>query len=309
MSPRDEARFELLCDRLNEGDAGTLAELWDLAAGDPARELEVELLEHRDPAMDRPLEGADAELLERTLGRVLGQERPPLGRRRPPRGARRSMKALLVAVAVLVLSGLVAAQYWRQETEMPPAPAEPMVPLPVQAPDETTAPETPPVELAPADTPTPAEDTFERAEPAEPEDYDRPARSPLTAAELFERAGQARRQARSEEAGRLYRRLQARYPESPEALASRLSLARLLASSLHDPRAALAQLDGYLERASDGVLAPECRYQRALVLRRLGRQDAEMQALTESLARDPESVYAVPARRRLDELQAAGEDE
>lgn len=310
MSPRDEARFELLCDHLVAGDTSTMDELCSLAAGDPALELELELLENRDEDLSRPLEGADAALLERTLGRVLSQGRAPV------RSHRRPMKVMLIAAAVVVLSGLVAAQVLR-ESGAPaevgtadasegaiedPSPAGPSARAPALDAGESSVVDG---ELDEAEIGVEVE---AEGDPAEVDVVvDAPPARVLSALELFERAGHARGEGRAADAARLYRRLQARYPGSQEALASRLSLARLLSSSLREPRAALAQLDAYLARAGDGVLAPECRYQRILVLRTLGRRDAEERALVESLARDPGSVYAGPVGRRLEELRDTSE--
>ncbi|NOY94066.1 MAG: tetratricopeptide repeat protein, partial [Deltaproteobacteria bacterium] len=122
-------------------------------------------------------------------------------------------------------------------------------------------------------------------------------------------AGRARREGHARQAARLYRELSARHGASPEALASRLSLARLLLTRLHDPRGALRELDAYLRQAPHGPVAPECRYQRTLALRRLGRTEEEQRALRRSLREDPRSVYATAVRRRLDELNGGGAGE
>jgi tetratricopeptide (TPR) repeat protein len=131
----------------------------------------------------------------------------------------------------------------------------------------------------------------------------RGAQAPVTVAELFARANDARRQGELSEAVGLYRQLQQRFPGSREEVMSRVALARLMLDRLDDPQGALALFDRYLSASSNGTLAEEARLGKALALMRLGRHAEERQAWQKLLSAHPSSVYAERAQRRLAELR------
>ena len=322
MSPRDR-RFDELVDRWLGGDDSGLEQARELAASDPALALELRMLERTwGPA--RPLDESDEHMLERMIARAVPD---PAAQPSAPSAAHPPRELLRVAVAAMALLGFmgtVAAAYWagermgREEAAPPdpavpsiappdPAPPDPAVPSiapPDPAPPSTAPPTTapPPEPTAGSDDPPPNSETGSSSAEV---DRTRSRGGPATAAALFERAGQARRGGRPGLAARLYLQLQSRYPDSREGLTSRLSLARLQLSQLHDPRAAIRQLDGYLRRAPTGPLAPECEHQRAMAFRQLGQTVRERQALERLIRAHPGSVYVPVARRRLRELAAS----
>ncbi len=128
-----------------------------------------------------------------------------------------------------------------------------------------------------------------------------PADSPVTAAELFRDANAERRAGNIGSAIDLYRSLQKRYPDAPEAQAARVSLGRLLLDRQGDANGALAQFDAYLKGApADGwTLAEEARVGRALAFEKLGQKDDERRAWEELAARHPQSLHVTRARERL----------
>jgi tetratricopeptide (TPR) repeat protein len=131
----------------------------------------------------------------------------------------------------------------------------------------------------------------------------RGGQAPVTVAELFARANDARRQGELSEAVGLYRQLQQRFPGSREEVMSRVALARLMLDRLDDPQGALVLFDRYLGASSNGTLAEEARLGKALALMRLGRHAEERQAWQKLLSAHPSSVYAERAQRRLAELR------
>ncbi|MFZ5897174.1 MAG: tetratricopeptide repeat protein [Myxococcota bacterium] len=109
---------------------------------------------------------------------------------------------------------------------------------------------------------------------------------------LFSSANSARRAGDVTRARELYSRLQRKFPGSPEASLSRVTLSTLLLSS--DPAAALAGFDSYL--ASSGPLAAEALVGRARALRALGRNAESLRVWNQVQTRYPTSVYAEQAR-------------
>ncbi len=120
----------------------------------------------------------------------------------------------------------------------------------------------------------------------------------LDARQLFVAAGQARRAGDFVAAARIYRELQARYPGSPEATLSFLSLGDLSLSQGR-PSQALVQFDAYLA-SGDTMMAEEALVGRARVLARLGRTEDERAAWRALLSRFPQSDYRWRAQQRLD---------
>jgi hypothetical protein len=124
----------------------------------------------------------------------------------------------------------------------------------------------------------------------------------LTAAELFARANDARKNGDSEAALRTYRELQKLHPTSAEAVTSRVSLGRLLLDRLGDPTGARKEFSAYLAAAPGGTLDEEARVGLALASAKLGDVDGERSAWRSLLAKHPDSVQADRARKRLEEL-------
>jgi len=127
--------------------------------------------------------------------------------------------------------------------------------------------------------------------------------APVTAADLFARANDARRHGELSDAVGLYRQLQQRFPGSREEVMARVALARLMLDRLEDPQGALALFDRYLGANPNGTLALEARLGKALALMRLGRRAEERQAWQKLLSAHPNSIYADRAERRLAELR------
>src|SRR4030095_10660429 len=110
---------------------------------------------------------------------------------------------------------------------------------------------------------------------APPEKKASPSAAPSAAA-LFASANQARRAGHRGEALRLYRELERRYPDSPEAKLSHAIVGRMLLDG-DDPGAALGEFDRYLGQ-SDASLSEEALVGRALALQKLGRKAEERAA-------------------------------
>jgi|GEM_PF-1815020 len=136
-----------------------------------------------------------------------------------------------------------------------------------------------------------------------------PADSPVTAAELFRDANAERRAGDIGKSIDLYRSLQKRYPDAPEAQAARVSLGRLLLDRQGDASGALAQFDAYLKSspADGGTLAEEARVGRALAFEKLGRKDEERRAWEELVSRHPQSLHLARAHERLGVLSGTGD--
>jgi outer membrane protein assembly factor BamD (BamD/ComL family) len=125
-----------------------------------------------------------------------------------------------------------------------------------------------------------------------------PPSEPTSAAELFSFANGARHRGDLGRSVSLYRRLQAEYPRSDEAVLSQVLLARIHLGR-GENGAALDQFDRYLRTAGDGSLVQEAMHGKAMALRRLGRASEERSVWHDLLRRFPDSVYAGVARERL----------
>ena len=133
---------------------------------------------------------------------------------------------------------------------------------------------------------------------AVPPAEDRPSmREAPTAATLFARASDLRRQGRVERAIETYRLLQQRYPRTREASLSFALVGRLQLESGR-PAQALVEFDRYLTSGTE-IAAEEALAGRAEALRRLGRKREEADAWRALLARFPGSIYAGQAQARL----------
>src|SRR5205807_5379185 len=98
-----------------------------------------------------------------------------------------------------------------------------------------------------------------------------------------------------------YRALLARYPTSPEAVASELAYGELQLGPLADPGGALRTFDRYV--AHGGPLAEEAAYGRVRALRALGREGAERSAIDAFLLAYPNGAAAVALRKRAREIE------
>jgi len=125
---------------------------------------------------------------------------------------------------------------------------------------------------------------------------------PSTAPALFAAANHARVSGRSDRALALYLRLQNEFPDSSEALTSRLSVGLLLLKEKR-PSEALEQFRAAARRGTGPTLA-EALWGQAVALRELGRGDEERSALRDLLRRFPDSAYAGSSQKRLRELDS-----
>jgi outer membrane protein assembly factor BamD (BamD/ComL family) len=124
----------------------------------------------------------------------------------------------------------------------------------------------------------------------------------LSAAELFARANDARRNGDPHDAVRLYRELQRLHPKSAEAITSHVTLGRLLLDRLDDAAGARKELAAYVAAAPMGTLDEEARVGLALAAAKLGDAAGERAAWQDLLAKHPDSVQADRAKKRLGEL-------
>jgi TolA-binding protein len=233
------------------------------------------------------------------------------------RARRRALIVGLAAAALFIASGALASVITGQSpwglivalaSDDTPAPspsvvarAKPRVPraAPVEAP-VVTPPSEPGSELAVATDQAASDAPLIAPQKGAPRADARPSVATPSAAELFASANQARTSKETRRAVELYRLLQQRYPRSPEAELSRVTLASLL---LHvgDARAALGAFDGYLS-SGKRPLESEALVGRALSLRALGLRDQEIAAWKLVLQRNPGTSYERRARERLSAL-------
>jgi TolA-binding protein len=204
-----------------------------------------------------------------------------------------SLASIAAAATVVMVKRDTAPPADRAPAEQAPAPSKPSKPGKVAAP--VARPE--PVVTPPA--------APESADAAPAEQVPKPALAETgSAAEVFSRANQARRDGKVREAARLYRVLQERYSGSGEELVSRVALGRLLLDRLGDGRGALVQFNSYLASPSTGALREEAMVGRALALGRTGRTSEERAAWRALLDAWPKSAHAKRAQARLAELDA-----
>jgi TolA-binding protein len=221
----------------------------------------------------------DSDLLDRVFEKALAEPLPSRDRK-PPR-------VLLIAVAAALVAAAAAAavRFSRPAPTPPPAADEPTLTLP-----EAPAPKTEP-KAAPSPEPEAEAET-----PEAPKSSATP-RVP-TAAELFASATRARHDKKDDEAIRLYRDLQRRYPDSREAKASRVVLGQLLLDRT-DPNQALGEFDRYLDGGAKGTVTEEALVGRATALQKLGKKSEERAAWQELLVKFPNSVHAARAKQRI----------
>ena len=117
----------------------------------------------------------------------------------------------------------------------------------------------------------------------------------------FDEANTARRAGDHGRAGRLYRELIARYPDSAEARTAQVALGRMLLDD-GDASSAIGCFDRTVH--AGGPLAEDAMLGRALALHRMGRPADEASAWGALLHTYPQSAHAARARQRLLELGA-----
>jgi TolA-binding protein len=153
--------------------------------------------------------------------------------------------------------------------------------------------------------PAPSDAAPDDAAPSEPTPSAAPHSSasapvPSSATELLSAAGRARRTGQAALAVELLQSLRSRYPNSPEAIASDITLGKLELER-GAAAAALSHFDDYLRRAAGGALAPEALWGRSQALTKLGRASEARTSLSQLLERYPSSPYASSARAKLGE--------
>jgi TolA-binding protein len=245
-------------------------------------------------AEDTALPG-DREATERVLARLL-RELPAQKTR-----SRRRVSVPLLAAALLVASAAAAtvlglrqrpgpARVNEQVSSVPPA----ATPLrqgwsgALAAPPEPSAqPAVPNVE-PPAPTPVASASNGTSS----------PSPMPASAAELLSAAGRARREGYAGQAITLLESLQARFPNSPEARASDITLGMLQLKS-GSASAARQHFERYLERSPQGALAVDALWGRAQALSAQGNEREARATLSTLLERFPNTAYASAARAKL----------
>jgi hypothetical protein len=105
------------------------------------------------------------------------------------------------------------------------------------------------------------------------------------------------------QAAGVYEKLQAAYPASSEAKATRVTLGELRLS-LGEPAAALRAFDAYLA-SGGGTLDQEAQDGRIRTLRALGRTEDERRAIQDYLRSYPNSLQAAGLQSRLRQMDAA----
>jgi hypothetical protein len=228
---------------------------------------------------------------------------------RPKRWTARRWATLAFAATLLLTTLGAATVLLRERGRAIPTPIDRGQRLHVQEPRESLTqgavnPTAPPASSENVEDPPPApRRVFDdsRVPPAAPRNGTKPDRARTagpTAADLFARANQLRRQDQAGEAATVYRELQRSFPGTAEEVASRVVLGRLLLDRLGDAHAALTQFDSYLAHPAPGSLREEALIGRAIALGRLGRSAEERLAWSALLEAYPRSTYAPRARSR-----------
>ena len=237
---------------------------------------------------------ADAVALALPAGRVVAL---------PVRVRRWRGRTLALAASLLLMASVASAAYWTVHLKAARHAAERAAWTPPAGATTRTL----PLPAGPAvDRLPPSRPTIEGRPTVAPASVQPPVRAPQTAAlspeTLLRDANEARRARHNDEAVRLYRGLQARFPSSREAVLSRLSLGNLLLSrgAFAD---ALEQFRAYARASGDGAeLAEEALLGEARALEALGRPADERAVWLALQARFPKSEYSWRARQRLREL-------
>jgi hypothetical protein len=266
-------------------------------------------------------ERADAGMLARMVLAAARAPAPPTRASSPGRllGRRLAFAALFLAIGSGVASAMWSLHARSKRATVAPVPeakrsgktSRPGIsqgPEPQQAPEPTPLPAEAP--LAPAIPKVQARAAARHGSPAAGGGADRHAPELLppgeatarSAGELFAKANRSRRAGDESAALTLYRELQDAFPESREALTSRVIVGQL-GLDQGNPAAALLSFRSYLSLSPAGTLAEEARWGCAEALMRLHRPAEEVKAWQDLLARHPASVHVPRARARLGELR------
>lgn len=244
-------------------------------------------------AMGSNARAGAASVREDALNRIaIAGARARLQEPRSRFGWRLGWLPLRLAVASVVLAAGLAGAAVTLRGPRPAPPAKDVEPTPKIV-AQTKASVAAPRAAAPNEPPAP-----EGAVAPPPQDHPAPREAP-TAAALFSRASDLRRQGRVEQAIDTYRLLQQRHPRTREASLS-FALSGRLQLERGRPAQALAEFDRYLTVGNQTTdVAEEALAGRAEALRRLGRRAEEAEAWRALLARFPGSIYAAQAHARL----------
>lgn len=243
---------------------------------------------------EEPASASDAALIDGALEQALVT---------PSAGAHPAVVVGGVAAVVVVAAVLL----WPSAPDPSPAPpvaaAAPDAPSPASAPASPQAAGEPERPRASVVEP-PVPDTSRKPpspEPAAPENTRVPEKR-ASLNDLLERA-QARRAAGAHsEAAQFYRRAIRSYPKVPAARRALVTLAELELTQLGRPAAALKTFERYLQHGKDPVLVQEAGYGRLRTLRKLGRSQAEAEAIASFLAAHPKSPYRNALQERQKKL-------
>ncbi len=279
------------CDacRLELGLAGVLKQ--DIKSSSHAGRLGVQ--------QDSAVEGALSAMLADQVLRVPTLRALPLTH---VRLRRRLGQRVLVGGLLFSLGAAAAVLVMRQLREVPAETTQPAASQSVSSPQGKNSTK---LELAPKPLSVPNEAKDEAVQGEAESDggklkelHPEPASATptgLSAAELFAEATKLRRARNTAQAAASYQTLQRTYPNSQEALVSRLAMGQLLLAD--QPSQALAQFDGYLKRG--GPLRVEALVGKARALDKLGNSQLARAIWTEVLESAPDSIYAEQARRHL----------
>jgi TolA-binding protein len=244
-------------------------------------------------AEDTVLPG-DHAATERVLSRLLTElpRKQSLGQKR--------FSVLLVAAALVVASAAAATMVGlhqrneRAQSKDISGAAAPITtsnrrdskaPLAATAPATSTDAES--LSAGPAVSPTVVGSTLSRA-------------TPDSAAELLSAAGRARRDGYASQAITLLDTLQARFPNSPEARASDITLGMLeLKNGSGGVNAARSHFERYLQRSAQGPLAADALWGLSQAQAAQGNAAQARATLSTLLDRFPSSAYASAARAKL----------
>ncbi len=199
----------------------------------------------------------------------------------------------LIAAAALFVASLAGAVIGVQRLRSLPAPTPSATARSSVSPDTGRA-----IGRAQSSVVLPSAPSQEPATPSLSAELPLPRPASSSAAELLSAAGRARRSGQPTQALELLQTLRARYPNSPEASASEITLGKLELER-GAAAAALGDFDGYLRHSPGGALTPEALWGRSQALTQLGKSAEAQQSLRELLQRFPSSPYTSAARAKL----------
>jgi tetratricopeptide (TPR) repeat protein len=137
-----------------------------------------------------------------------------------------------------------------------------------------------------------------------------PSRAPRAttkqAEDWLNEANRLRRSSRWQAADQMYTRVFQGAPDSQAAYVARIAAASIRLEHRNDPQGALVAYRAALVQSPRGALNEEARFGVAEVYRKLGRAEAERQALAAFLREHADSALAARARARLASLSGSG---